>query len=358
MTNNTETLSIDAAETLLAKALQGQGAAPDAARSVARALAAAEAEGQSGHGFSRLADYAAQLKTGKVNPDAQPRCTAVFETVLRVDAQNGFAYPALDLAIEKGAEVAGRLGCVSVAITRSHHCGALSVQVEKIARAGLIGIMVANTPGGIAPWGASKPVFGTNPIAFSAPRADGPPLVIDLSLSRVARGKVMHARKTGQSIPEGWALDSKGRPTTDAAAALAGSLLPAAGAKGFGLSLCIDMMTTLLAGGVPGTAVGPMRGEPLQPMNASHLFIAIDPSHLRVMPGALAEIDAVIEAVHAAKTVPGAPPPRVPGEGRKQAAESAGDHVEIPPGTLAGLKRAAAKLGQALPNGWNEEPDT
>lgn len=322
MTNNTETLSIDAAETLLAKALQGQGAAPDAARSVARALAAAEAEGQSGHGFSRLADYAAQLKTGKVNPDAQPRCTAVFETVLRVDAQNGFAYPALDLAIEKGAEVAGRLGCVSVAITRSHHCGALSVQVEKIARAGLIGIMVANTPGGIAPWGASKPVFGTNPIAFSAPRADGPPLVIDLSLSRVARGKVMHARKTGQSIPEGWALDADGNPTTDPEAALAGTMVPIGGAKGTALALMVEILAAVTTGAQFSAGMSSFFKADGPPPGTGQFLLMMKPAD---QAGFADRLEALLGEIA------GLPGTRLPGERRLASLAQAREHgIDVP----------------------------
>lgn len=248
MTAPTETLSLTEATELLHRAFAASGAPDPVALSVARALVAAEAEGQVGHGFSRLTDYVAQMRAGKVRADATPDLTRTGPAALHVDAGFGFAYPALDLGIEAGIAAAQEYGTASVGISRSHHCGALSVQVDRIARAGMVGLMVANTPKAMAPWGAKTPLFGTNPIAFAAPRPDGPPLVIDLSLSNVARGKVMNAKKTGQPIPEGWALDRDGNPTTDPEAALAGSMVPIGGAKGTALALMVEVLAAVLTG--------------------------------------------------------------------------------------------------------------
>ncbi|MBJ3761955.1 Ldh family oxidoreductase [Maribius pontilimi] len=244
----TERLSLDEATDLLTRVFAKCGAGDSAAASVARALVAAEAEGQSGHGFSRVSDYAAQAATGKVVADAVPELVVSEGTALEIDAGFGFAYPALDLAIDSVIAAAKAHGTASVAIRRSHHCGALSVQVEKIAQAGLVGLMVANAPAAIAPWGARMPVFGTNPIAFAAPRKGAAPLVIDLSLSKVARGKVMHAKKSGQPIPEGWAFDGQGNPTTDAEAALKGTMAPIGGAKGTALALMVEILAATLTG--------------------------------------------------------------------------------------------------------------
>lgn len=334
------------------------GLSQKAAEAMADALVEASQQGLPAHGLMQAEAYLDHLAAGTVSKADAPVSVKSSGALAHIDAGHMFGHLSGAIAMGHAVENAQRHGIGAASVQHGFHFGAAGRYAEQAAAVGCIGIAMSNSRAVMAPPGAVEPLVGTNPLAIAIPAGDHSPVVFDMATSAGGVAKIVMARQAGEPIPEGWALDSKGRPTTDAAAALAGSLLPAAGAKGFGLSLCIDMMTTLLAGGVPGTAVGPMRGEPLQPMNASHLFIAIDPSHLRVMPGALAEIDAVIEAVHAAKTVPGAPPPRVPGEGRKQAAESAGDHVEIPPGTLAGLKRAAAKLGQALPNGWNEEPDT
>jgi len=248
MAEPTERLSIDAATGLMERALRHVGVPAETAASVAAALVAAEAEGQRGHGFSRLADYVAQVRSGKIKAGAAPSLVHTAPAAVRVDAGYGFAYPALDMAIPALARLAHEFGCASASIVRSHHCGALSVQVEKIAKRGLVGLMVANAPAAIAPCGSAEPVYGTNPIAFAAPRANADPLVIDMSLSRAARGKVMHAKKTGQPIPGDWALDRDGNPTTDAEAALAGSLIPIGGAKGAALALLVEILAGPMTG--------------------------------------------------------------------------------------------------------------
>lgn len=245
---DTSHITLDQATTLLTAAFRAAEVPPDVAALVAQALVAAEAEGQIGHGFSRLGDYVEQFKSGKINRQAQITVTARGPASVLVDADLGFAFPALDRALATGLPLAQEMGIAVMAIANSHHCGALSVQVEKIAQAGLIGIMMANAPKAIAPWGGRNAIFGTNPIAFATPQADGAPLVIDLSLSRVARGKVMNAYKSGKPIPEGWALDAMGNPTTDAAAALEGTMLPIGGAKGTALALMVEILVTAFTG--------------------------------------------------------------------------------------------------------------
>ena len=174
--------------------------------------------------------------------------------------------------------MAKKAGCIAMSITRSHHCGALSVQVDKIAQHGLIGLMVANAPAAIAPWGSNVPLYGTNPIAFSAPRPDGPPLVIDLSLSRVARGKVMNAKKTGQPIPEGWALDKDGNPTTDPDAALAGSMIAIGEAKGTALALMVEILAAALTGAQFSSEMSSYFTADGPPPGSGQFLLAIKPS--------------------------------------------------------------------------------
>jgi (2R)-3-sulfolactate dehydrogenase (NADP+) len=241
-------ISIADATALIHAALAAAGVPSDVCASAAAALVAAEAEGQSGHGFSRLADYIAQARSGKINLNAQITTTLRGPASLFIDADQGFAFPALDAALAKGLPLAEQMGIAIMAVGNSHHCGTLSVQVEKIANAGMIGLMVANAPKAIAPWGAKDPVFGTNPIAFATPRAEADPLVIDMSLSRVARGKVMNASKTNQPIPLGWALDAQGEPTTDAKAALEGTMIPIGEAKGTALALMVEILATAFTG--------------------------------------------------------------------------------------------------------------
>jgi (2R)-3-sulfolactate dehydrogenase (NADP+) len=224
------------------KALRAHNTSPENADHVAKALVAAEADGLKGHGMSRLPSYCGQSSSGKVDGQVRPEMVQVADAAVCIDACHGFAYPALALAVDKLAGLASTAGIAVAAVTHSHHCGAAGYHVEVLARQGFIGLMFANTPKAIAPWGGSQGVFGTNPIAFAAPRATGDPLVIDLSLSKVARGKIMVAEQEGTAIPEGWAVDAGGNPTTDPKAAMAGTMLPMGDAKGAALVLMVEIL--------------------------------------------------------------------------------------------------------------------
>lgn len=302
---DTARISLVDAQSLIEAALVAVSVSPVNAQSVAAALVAAEAEGQVGHGFSRLGDYAAQVQSGKVDGQAVPRCQAVQPGRLTIDAQNGFAFPALNLGIEQGLEAAKSQGSVSVGIKKSHHCGALSVQVDKIAKAGMVGLMVANSPSAMAPWGGNQPLFGTNPIAFAAPRTGTDPLVIDLSLSKVARGKVMNAKKTGQPIPEGWALDAAGQPTCDPQAALAGSMLPIGGAKGTALALMVEILASSLTGAHASPEVGSFFTANGPPSGAGQFLLILNPPEPQAFAARCEALLSLIEGQDGAR-LPGA----------------------------------------------------
>jgi len=322
MTPQKQNISLADARALMQRAFERAGVTEANAVSVANALVMAEAEGQVGHGFSRLSDYIAQVGTGKVNGAATPSVIPNGAAALTVDAQNGFAYPALDLAIKTGVAMAQDAGCAAMSIMRSHHCGALSVQVDKIARQGLIGLMVANAPAAIAPWGSNVPLYGTNPIAFSAPRSGGPPLVIDLSLSRVARGKVMNAKKTGQAIPEGWALDENGNPTTDPDAALAGSMVAIGEAKGTALALMVESLAAALTGAQFSSEMSSYFTADGPPPGSGQFLLAIKPGDA---PGFAQRIETLLDHIIA---LDGA---RLPGARRSAALAHAEAHgIDVP----------------------------
>ena len=308
-------IGIDAALELVQNAFVASGLNEESAQSVARALVMAEAEGQVGHGFSRVGDYIAQMKSGKINANAVPSVTSQSPSYLHVSADNGFAYPALDLAIDQAVEMAATTGCVAIAVSQSNHCGTLASHVEKLAMQGLIGIMVANTPAAIAPWGGNRPLYGTNPIAFAAPRAGEDPLVIDLSLSVVARGKVMNAKKTGQSIPAGWALDKDGQSTTDPNAALdGGTMVPIGEAKGTALALMVEILAASLTG-ANTSADMPSFFAPSGPSaNAGQFLIVIKPNDIS---GFTSRIGALLNDI---ADTPGA---RLPGTRRIEARNQA-----------------------------------
>ena len=270
-------VSISEAEQLVKEVFLKNGVKEDVAASVSTALVAAEAEGQVGHGFSRVKDYIAQVKSKKINVNAEIKIEHPKPATISIDADYGFAYPALDQAISEGASIAKEYGSAVVSIFNSHHCGALSVQVENIANRGLIGLMMANTPKAIAPWGGKDPFFGTNPIAFSVPRITKDPLVIDLSLSKVARGKIMHAKKVNTKIPEGWALDSSGNPTTDPDLALKGSMLPIGEAKGSALALMVEILAASFSGGRPSNEASSFLDPDGDPPGVGQFLMFIDP---------------------------------------------------------------------------------
>ena len=219
----TEIFSQDDLVALVQRAFVGSNTSEHNAWSVAQALVQAEVDGQVGHGLSRIATYTLQSKAGKVDGHAQPETHQRRAGALLIDAKNGFAYPAFQSAVELLPACAQETGIAAAAITRSHHCGVLGWHVERFADHGLVAMAFANTPDAMAAWGGSKRLFGTNPIAFAVPQRDAPAAVVDLALSRVARGKILSAAQKGEDIPEGWATDADGQPTTDAQAALKGT---------------------------------------------------------------------------------------------------------------------------------------
>lgn len=276
----TRTLSLGEIEDLVAAVLVRSGTAPANARSVAQALAAAEATGQSGHGLRRLAAYAAQAASGKVDGHAVPTAADCGPAAIAIDAAHGFAYPALDLAVARLPDRARQCGIALAAIRRSHHCGVAGLPVERLAEQGMVALMFANAPAAMAPWGGRTALFGTNPIAFAAPVAGGAPLVVDLSLSKVARGKIMAARQKGEAIPDGWAFDADGRPTTDAAAALSGTMAPLGDAKGTALALMVELLAAGLVGANYAYEATSFFDADGAPPGVGQLLIAIDPQRI------------------------------------------------------------------------------
>jgi len=242
------TLALAEAEELVTNALARSRTSADNARAVAKALVLAEADGIKSHGLIRLPLYAAQAKKGKVDGFATPSAKRTRPGVAVIDANNGFAYPAIDLALALLPEMARASGIAAAGIGRSHHCGAAGHHAEKLANAGLVALFFANGPAAMAPWGGSRALFGTNPIAFACPLPGRAPIVVDLSLSKVARGNVLAAAQKGEAIPEGWALDAAGKPTTDAKAALGGTMVPMGDAKGTALALMVELLAAGLTG--------------------------------------------------------------------------------------------------------------
>jgi (2R)-3-sulfolactate dehydrogenase (NADP+) len=270
--------SIEELGTLAARCLVASNVSEENARIVAESLVAADADGLSSHGVSRIPFYADQAKSAKVDGHATPSVALPARAGVRVDAANGFAFPAMRAGLDKAVEVTRDCGIAGLVITRSHHAGALSHPVERVAERGLLALAFSNTPSGIAPWGGHRGTFGTNPVAFACPRKSAAPLVIDLSLAKVARGKVMLAHKAGETIPEGWALDKDGKPTTSAAAALDGTMLPIGDAKGAALALMVEVLAAGLANANFAFQASSFFTPDGPPPGIGQSFVLIDPA--------------------------------------------------------------------------------
>lgn len=274
----TVTVSLEQLSDLATQALVAANTSLENARIVAAALVAADADGLSSHGVSRVPFYADQALSGKVDGNATPDLQVTAHASIAVDAKCGFAFSAIKMGLARAIDLIKETGVVAVTVTNSHHAGACGYHVEQVATHGYIALGFSNTPAAIAPWGGSKGTFGTNPIAFACPRADSLPLVIDLSLSRVARGKVMLAEKQGIPIPSGWALDSQGHATTDATAAMAGTMVPMGEAKGAALALMVEILTAGLAGASFAYESSSFFSAEGAPPRVGQSFVIIDPT--------------------------------------------------------------------------------
>jgi (2R)-3-sulfolactate dehydrogenase (NADP+) len=278
-------------------------------------LVAAEADGLKGHGLSRVPMYAAQAKARKIDGTFKPLATHSRPGLVAIDAGYGFAFPALELAETELLTAARTQGLAAAAIRKSSHCGAAGHPVERLAENGLVALMFVNTPGAMAPWGGSKALFGTNPVAFACPLPARPPLVIDLSLSKVARGNVMTAKQRGESIPAGWALDEMGQPTTDPDAALRGTMVPMGDAKGTALALMVELLAAGLTGANFAAAASSYLDAEGPPSGTGQLILAFDPAAFG--GGAPTRFGLLAQAIEAQ---PGA---RLPGMRRLKAREKA-----------------------------------
>jgi len=270
-------------QALVAGHLQRAGANAAMAQSTARALVLAECQGQGGHGLTRVAQYATHLRNGRANGQAVPRLLRRKGAALVVDAGDGLAFAACDLAVAAAIGTAREFGLGFAGVVRSHHAGVLVDHLRAAAAAGMVGLAFTNSPAAMPAAGGRHPVFGTNPVAAAFPRRGADPLFIDLSLSEVARGKVAVAAKEGRPIPPGWALDEEGEPTTDAKAALAGSMLPLGAAtspKGAMLALVVELLVTALIGAHFGFEASSFFVDEGNRPGIGQAFIVIDPGAL------------------------------------------------------------------------------
>jgi (2R)-3-sulfolactate dehydrogenase (NADP+) len=322
---------------LATRALARAGASPIMAAVTARALTGAEAQGLASHGISRIPQYAAHLRNGRANGNAKPIIANGRGGAALVDAQCGLAFPACEFAVAEAIKRAREFGVSFVGVTNSHHFGVAADHLIPVAAASMVGVAFGNSPSAMPAAGGKHPVFGTNPIAAAFPRRNGDALMIDLSLSEAARGKVMIAAKEGRPIPPGWALDRDGQPTTDAKAALAGSMLALGGTKGAMLALIVELLACALTGAAMGFEADSFFVDEGNRPRIGQAFLVIDPEAMAGRSVYLERIETLIAEMEKDAGV------RLPGTRRQAlAAKAAVDGIEIPPALFEQLERLAA----------------
>lgn len=335
-------IDMAALASLAEAALSRAGASTVQAAVTADALVRADAAGLASHGVSRVPMYVSHLRRDRVDGQAVPTVRARKGAAVLVDAACGFAFPACALAVDEAMQRARELGVGVAAVGNSHHFGAAALHLDPVAQAGMIGLALGNSPAAMPAWGGRRPLFGTNPIAAVFPRRAAAPVVIDLSLSEVARGKIMVAAKAGKPIPQGWALDEHGRPTTDAAAALRGSMLPAGGVKGAMLALMVELLVVSLAGAHFGAEADSFFEEEGGRPRIGQVFLVLDPAAFSGTQVYHDRVEALLSAMLADSGT------RLPGARREASQSQAGTlGIDVPDALLAELRALAGEANPA-----------
>lgn len=330
-------ITLQEAQSLAAAALERSGASAAAAQSTARALVYAESQGTVSHGLSRVAQYSGHMKAGRVDGKAQPALARQHGATAVIDAADGLAFPACELAIESALAAARLQGIGLAAVKNSYHFGAAIYHLEAVAAAGMVGLAFSNSPAAMNAWGGKRPLFGTNPVAAIFPRANSVPLAIDLALSEVARGKLMVAAKEGKPIPLGWALDADGQPTTDPALGLKGSMAPSGGVKGAMLALTIELLVTAFTGAHFGFEADSFFDVEGNRPKIGQLFLVINPGAMGGADVFAERVETLVAAMLADEDV------RLPGARRYALAKAASkDGLNVTDATLAQMRQLAA----------------
>jgi LDH2 family malate/lactate/ureidoglycolate dehydrogenase len=251
---------------------------------------------------------------GLVNPRPDVKILRESDATLLVDGDNGMGQGVGVRALELGLDKLRQSGGVYVGVRRSNHYGAGAYYVQRAVARDVVAFAYSNAPPTMAPWGGVDPYIGTNPYAFGVPAGGHPPIILDMATSIVARGKIILAEERGESIPEGWAIDTRGNPTTDAQEALQGSVLPFGGPKGYALSLMIDIMAGALTGAGCGPRVNSLYDDFEEPQNVGAFFQLVDIGQFADPAAFKANIDRMIEEIKSSRRAEGTEEIFLPGE--------------------------------------------
>ena len=341
------------ADTLLnfATAVYAEAGMPELdARLAADTLVQADLWGHQSHGVMRLSWYTVRLKAGVCAPVARPETVVDAGGLAVIDGHDGMGQVLTAQAMRDAIARAKAHGVSAVALRNSGHFGTALYFTLMAARAGCVAFLSTNASPAMAPWGGRKKTVGTNPWSWACPAGSHAPMALDIANTGVARGKVYLARQKGQRIPEGWALDAAGAPTTDPAAAIDGIILPMAQHKGYAIALMMDMLSGVLTGSAFGPRVtGPYQTE--HRSGAGQLMIVIDIAQVQPLAEFDARMDRLIADLKAVPLAQGFDEVFYPGEiEARNDARNRAEGLALPDDTLADLRRLAAQTG--VPAGW------
>jgi LDH2 family malate/lactate/ureidoglycolate dehydrogenase len=337
-------LSADDVTSHGAAILESVGVPTDDARLVAESLVTSDLWGHPSHGMLRLPWYVARLRSGAMNPVTTIDTISSFGAVTVLDGRDGVGQVITDRAVKAAAAAAAVHGVGVVAVRHSNHFGTAAYWTRLLAEAGCVGILTTNGSPAMAPWGGRDKMVGANPWSIAVPSGQGT-VVLDIANTGVARGKVYAARERGQRLPEGWAIDVAGLPTTDPQAAIDGIILPMAGHKGYAISFMMDVLSGVLTGSSYSTGVvGPF--VPDKRSGCGHLVIAIAIEALLPPAEFECRMDDLIGTVKRSATVPGGEV-LVPGELENRAVDRAQGVITLPDRTLVALAELARDAGIA-----------
>lgn len=311
---------------------------------LAWSLVAADRRGIHSHGVLRVPDYVEKLTEGGVDPRGRPRLVSTKSAALVVDGGNAMGQVAADFAMRAAISCARETGVAVAAVHGSNHCGTLDQWTLLAAAEGMVGIAATNALPTMAPWGGVEKIVGMNPLSIAFPAAEEPPVVLDIAFGATAHGKIRVYHQKGQSIPEGWAFDAEGRPTTDAGAALDGLIQPFGGFKGIGLAVMTGMLSTLLSGAAYGTELGNMV-DGARPGMDGQIFVALDVAAFQPLDEVRRRVDAISRQIRESR--PAEPGAKLypPGGLERELEQARADGIPLNDATLAGIRGAARRLG-------------
>lgn len=324
-------VSADLLTSLIESLFESLGLNHEGSALLADSLISADLEGISSHGVALVPMYVQRVRSGSVSVNALPHIVEDHGGLVVMSAAHTFGQISSEVAVKEVTERAGKLGVAVVAVREAFHFGTAAYWARKLAQVGMIGFAFSNTRPLMPALGGAERVVGNNPMSIAFPAESGAPLVVDMAMSATAMGKIRLAQARGQTIPEGWATDSEGTPTSTPADAINGMLLPAAGPKGFGMAVAVDLLCGALSGGAIGSAVRPLYGALDKPYNCSHAFIAIDASRLGNNSGIAHQVASFAESIRTSRKAPGTDQIYAPGDlERARRAQSAGKCLLLP----------------------------